>query len=502
MEQATLGSPGPMGRWRCAAVLKALSCPMRALPRVPLGFQVMVGAALGAVVGVCSGPGGKVQDLGQLGMLVIRLMKGLAVPLIFFAILDAFMRMGLSARAGLKLIAISAMNATVALSIGLTLLNTIQPGRQWEGQLSGLIAKLSSEGTPGKLPGAGVTADLNPLKNVMAYVPDSIVEPFLKNSIISVVLFSLLLGIAFRRQRQRAQSVLDLEDLEGDGRQEAVEARETLKELRRVSQWVGGVYCWLVGSMELVVNVVPFAVFGIVAMVVAQAGLAVFQVLWTFLWVILLGMALHGLVYYPAIAWLLAGRTPKELWRGGSDAILTGMSTNSSLATVPVTLRCLKRLGVSDSSARLSACLGTNLNNDGVTLYETMAALFLAQACGFHLNLGQQLVVVVASVMAGIGVAGIPEAGLVVLPLVLGAAGLPESVVSAALPLILPVDWVIGRCRSAINVSSDMLVAILVDAWEGHSGRCPRSAQKEPVFDEQSEQAPCSPEHIRLERPA
>ena len=111
--------------------------------------------------------------------------------------------------------------------------------------------------------------------------------------------------------------------------------------------------------------------------------------------------------------------------------------------------------------------MGTNLNNDGITLYEAMAALFLAQAYGFDLTLGQQAVVVLASLMAGIGVAGIPEAGLIVLPLVLAAAGLPEQLIVVAIPLILPVDWIIARVRSGVNVMSDMLVAILLDRTKG-----------------------------------
>ena len=129
-----------------------------------------------------------------------------------------------------------------------------------------------------------------------------------------------------------------------------------------------------------------------------------------------------------------------------------------------MTLRCLtEKMGVSQESARLSACVGTNLNNDGITLYDAMAALFIAQACGYDLALGQQAVIVLASLMAGVGIAGIPEAGLIVLPLVLSSVGLPEAVVAAAIPLVLPVDWIIGRARSAVNVMSDMLVAILLD---------------------------------------
>ena len=98
----------------------------------------------------------------------------------------------------------------------------------------------------------------------------------------------------------------------------------------------------------------------------------------------------------------------------GADAILTGLSTNSSLASVPITLRCLEKMNISPANARLAACVGTNLNNDGITLYEAIAALFLAQAVGMNLGLGQQVVVVLASIMAGAGVAGVPEAGLVV----------------------------------------------------------------------------------------
>lgn len=134
---------------------------------------------------------------------------------------------------------------------------------------------------------------------------------------------------------------------------------------------------------------------------------------------------------------------------------------------MPVTLRCLRTIGVSDSSARIAVCAGTNLNNDGITLYEAMAALFLAQALGYGLGAGQQAIIVLSALMAAIGVAGIPEAGLIILPLVLSASGLPETIVAAAIPLIAPVDWILARLRSGVNVLADMLVAILLDAWEG-----------------------------------
>jgi Na+/H+-dicarboxylate symporter len=191
--------------------------------------------------------------------------------------------------------------------------------------------------------------------------------------------------------------------------------------------------------------------------------------------VIGLGFLLHGLLYYPAVAWLLGGKSPRVYLGGAREALVTGIATNSSLATVPVTLRCLtERLRVSESSARLSACMATNLNNDGIALYEAMAVLAIAQACGYELGLAQQFAVVLASVLAGIGIAGIPEAGIVMLPVVLASVGLPEAAAAAAVPLVMPVDWLLARARTALNVLSDMVVAIALDG-RGAPAAAPRT---------------------------
>jgi Na+/H+-dicarboxylate symporter len=413
------------------------------MSRVPLYIRILIGVALGALLGVAFGERPIVfhvtnRHLGDLGLLVIRLLKALAVPLIFFAIVDAFVRTHISARRGLRMVLICLVNVTVAMAIGLTIMNLWRPGESWRGQFTELMGHVKAEGAPGA-PGA----TLDPLKNVDGYVPVSLVDPFSKNSVVSVVLLSLFVGAALRRARR---------------------GRDDDAGVAAVERFVAGAYEVLVVMLGWIVQTIPFAVFGVVAQVVGRAGLEAFTALGVFLGAILLGLGLHALVYYPLVAWLVGRKPPAVYLGGGADAILMGLSTNSSLATVPVTLRCLTgKMGVSEESARLSACVGTNLNNDGITLYDAMAALFIAQACGFDLSLGQQAVVVLASLMAGIGIAGIPEAGLIVLPLVLGSVGLPEAVVVAAIPLVLPVDWIIGRARSAVNVMSDMLVAILLD---------------------------------------
>jgi Na+/H+-dicarboxylate symporter len=146
-------------------------------------------------------------------------------------------------------------------------------------------------------------------------------------------------------------------------------------------------------------------------------------------------------------------------WREAKEPVVYAMGANSSLATLPVTLAALRRLKVSESSSALGACVGTNLNNDGIILYEAMALLFVAQASGIHLDLSQQVVAAIACLVAAMGVAGVPEAGFVSLALVLNTVGLPIEL----LPLLLTVDWVIARARSMVNVLSDMLLSLLVE---------------------------------------
>lgn len=418
--------------------------------RFPLYLRVIVGVLLGALLGVVFGTrpllfGLKNEHLGQLGVLVIKLLKALAVPLIFLSIIDSFIKTRFTARQGARLIAICLINVSVAMTIGLLIMNGLRPGDRWRGHIDGLLGAVpAGTSSAESLLAESHKGSLNLLDNVSSYVPRSLLDPFSENNVIAVVLVALLAGAAFRR----------VKDGLSDDEQRDIAAFEHVVE---------GAYRVLVQMLHWVVEMIPFAVFGVVAQVVGRAGLGVFSVLWVFLATMLFGLSVHSLGYYPLVAWLIGGKSPRRYLGQGADAIITGLSCNSSLATVPITLRCLDRMGVSRRSARMAACVGTNLNNDGITLYEAMAALFLAQAVGYEMGLGKQLTVVLQAVMAGAGVAGIPEAGLIVLPLVLSGAGLPEPLIAAALPLIMTVDWIIARCRSAVNVMSDMLVAILLD---------------------------------------
>jgi DAACS family dicarboxylate/amino acid:cation (Na+ or H+) symporter len=142
------------------------------------------------------------------------------------------------------------------------------------------------------------------------------------------------------------------------------------------------------------------------------------------------------------------------------DALTMAFSTGSSTATMPVTYACLaEKVGVREESASMGALVGANFNNDGTALYEAMAALFVAQLLGQQLTMTQQLIIVVTSIIASVGAAGIPEAGLVTMTLVFSAVGLPIEYIA----LLLTVDWFLDRCRTTINVLGDVNVSCLLD---------------------------------------
>lgn len=258
--------------------------------RIPLYARILAGVALGALLGVVFGERPIVfhltnRHLGELGLLVVRLLKALAVPLIFFAIVDAFVRTHLSARRGLRMVAICLLNVSVAMLIGLTIMNTWRPGESWRGKFTELLGQVPAEGMPER-----ASATLDPLKNADSYVPVSLVDPFAKNSVVSVVLLSLFVGAAVRRARQ------------GTGEDDSAVAA--------VERFVAGGYEVLVVMLGWIVQAIPFAVFGVVAQVVGRAGLHAFAALGVFLGAILLGLAVHALVYYPLMAWLVGRKPP------------------------------------------------------------------------------------------------------------------------------------------------------------------------------------------------
>ena len=398
---------------------------------------ILVGMALGLLVGPLLGA--HAQALGELGKLVIALIKAVATPLLFLAIVNGIVQTEVDAKAGAKMLGVATINACIALAIGLGISNAFHPGRH--------LAQHLPPPDPAAL-AAYKDKEVDFLKTFIGYVPTNLVQPFLENLVISVVILALLFGFGFRRVKREQLA-------NGERSYEPVE--QAIQSLLRVVEIILG---WTL-------VLVPVAVFGVVAKTVAEYGYAPMKGLLAYIAAGLGGLALHSLLVYNA--WLVAyarmgiGR----FWAAAREPMVTALGTNSSLATLPVTLKALDSLGVSRASSALGACVGTNLNNDGILLYEGMAVLFVAQASGLDLSLGQQMAAALTALVAAMGVAGVPEAGFVSLALVLNTVKLPIEL----LPLLLTVDWVIARGRSVVNVLSDMILSISIEGPQSTSRR-------------------------------
>ena len=385
---------------------------------LPLYGRIITGVILGVATGLLLG--NQAAFLAVPGKLVLRLLGALAPPLILAAIVHTFMTTHLGGPLAVRLPRLLLMNTLVAITIGLTVANVIQPGR--------------GAGLAPSEPSVETTATVNPLVAFIENVPKSLLGPLGDDGkVIGVIFVAVAFGMALRTERHRPLGTVE----------HLVEL--VLESLIKILHWI--------------IAVVPLAVFGIVASIVGTEGFAQFQALGIFALSVLLALAIQATYYLVRIrfgSWV----RPCELLRGGRDALVMAFSTASSTATMPVTYAALKdRVGLRDQSASMGALVGANFNNDGTALYEAMAALFIAQMIGMDLSMHQQLMVVLTSVIASVGAAGIPEAGLVTMTMVFTAVGLPVQFI----PVLLTVDWFLDRCRTAINVMGDMNVSCLLD---------------------------------------
>lgn len=395
--------------------------------RLGLTAQILLALLLGVGAGLLLGESAK--PLAEFGKLVIQAIKLAAAPLLMLTILHAVLTTEMSPEAGGRMTLFASLNAAIALSFGLLISNLLQPGRH--------LAAIAA-------PAGAKAADMGKLelaRFLSNFVPPSLVQPFIDNAVLPMVVLSVLLGLALRKLKDAG------EDLAGLERGVSLLQKAT----EQIIAWI--------------VRLSPFAVFAVVAKAVGEYGLSPLRGLAWYVAAGLLGMTLHALITYQAWLKLYAGLSLRRFWAQAREPMVYSIGANSSLATLPFTLKALERLGVSKASSTLGACVGTNLNNDGIILYEAMAVLLVAQAHGITLNLAQQVSAALACLVAAMGIAGVPEAGFVSLSLVLATVGLPVEL----LPLLLTVDWILARARSVVNVLADMTVSILLDRAAGRS---------------------------------
>ncbi len=393
--------------------------------RLPLYVRILFGLVLGVAVGALLGPRAHALDLPA--RLILRLLGALAPPLILVAVIQALLTAEIGGAVAWRLGRLLLLNTVTAIVVGLVVANVLAPGRH---------AHLPA-------PSISASAKTDVLNQLLDNIPDSLLRPFVENRVIGIVLIAVAFGVAAR-------------SLQGAQR----ELAERLASL--------GFTC-ILSVLSWVIAFVPLAVFGKVASIVGGSGLRPFAALGMFVLAVLLALFLQALYYLARIRFSSWVR-PRDLISGTRDALVMAFSTGSSTVTMPVTYeRLFDRVGLRKGSASLGALVGSNFNNDGTALYEAMAALFVAQLIGQHLSLPDQVLVVLTSVIASVGAAGIPEAGLVTMTLVFSAVKLPTEYIA----LLLSVDWFLDRCRTTINVMGDMSVACLLDGHEREARTSP-----------------------------
>jgi len=391
---------------------------------LPLYVWVIAAVVLAIPIGLYMGESS--TSLEIMPNLIMRALTALAAPLVVLAILHAIVSNDIQGRQGATMMFLYLINTIVAMVIGLTLTNLVQPGRG------------ASLATPGEE--APELAQKTVPELITELIPRSIGEAFAENNIAQLVVLTLALGIGLVqiRNAQRARGETSFQvviDLFAIG----------FELLMKVLLWV--------------IALVPFAVLGIVASRVGQKeGMQVFASLIWLIVVVLAGLCCQVLWYLVQMT-ILARMSPVRFLRGALNVMANTFSTASTAATIPITLRSLGRMGVSRQSSQLTACIGTNFNNDGTALYQAAAVLFMAQALGFSLSLSDQVIVVLTTLVASVGAGGIPSGSFVTLPLIFAAVRLPID----NIPILLTVDWFLDRCRTTSNVLGDMTVAVLLD---------------------------------------
>lgn len=362
-----------------------------------------------------------------LSKFILQLIKAAATPLVFFAVMEAILRYKVAGKDFSRLLVITFINSAIAIAIGLLIANVFQPG-----QYLHFLAKDA----------AGAAQKIDFMDLLAKQLPVSIVQPLADNSIMPLVLMALALGFAWRQVRSKQTS--DTQALMEQGEVWVSLIREVCETL----------LIWIV-------KLVPFAVFAASAKVTAEHGLHPFKGLGQYVALCLLGMLVHVAFTYSAWLVFFVRISLRQFWRVAIEPVLYSFSVNSSLVALPLTLRALDQLGVSRRASTLAACVGTNLNNDGIILYEGFTVLALAQAGGIDMSLGTQVFAALYCIFAAMGVAGVPEAGVVALTLVLGGLGLPIE----ALALLLSIDWILARARSFLNTNSDMVGSLILNRW-------------------------------------
>jgi len=387
---------------------------------------ILIGMILGVVVVAIFGEA--VLPVKFLGDIFLNALKMVVIPLLFCSMIVGITNLGdvrKLGRTGLKTLLYFLVTSSIAVVIGLILVNIIQPG----------------VGFPTF--GASLPKDVIGGESYSFFswltdqIPSNIIGAAAEMQVLPIIVFALFFGGVLTTIGAKGKPVIDF--FEG--------LNEAIMKIVHIIMWYA-----------------PIGIFGLVAsQLAANGGLSgfsgVLSALGKYSLVVLLGLFIHGVIILPLILKFMGGKNPIEYFMGMSQALVTAFATASSSATLPVTMECTEEKNDVDKRASSFVLpLGATINMDGTALYEAVAAMFIAQAYGIALPIWSQITIFATAVLASVGAAGIPQAGLVTMVLVLQAVGLPLE----GIGLILAVDWFLDRCRTTVNVWGDSIGAAVI----------------------------------------
>lgn len=403
--------------------------------KLKLHWQIFIALLLGIIFAFLSRMMGfdnfVIEKISILGDIFLRGLRMIIVPLIVSSIISGVTGIGSAenfGRMSLKTFGYYITTSLLAILTGLILVNLIQPG---------IGAQLGLEKIP-----EGIEANVEKLGDtLLGIIPTNPLAAMVNGQILPTIFFSLLFGFFITRAPQPYK-----------------------KQLTDLFQ---GVFEVMMRLTHFIIIFTPVGVFALIAKIVAQTGIDVFIPLANYMITVIGALSIHAFLTLPLLLYFLAGINPVAHIKAMSAALLTAFSTSSSSATLPLTIDCVENnAGASNKVSSFVLPLGATINMDGTALYECVAAMFIAQVYGIDLSFGQQFIVVLTALLASIGAAGIPMAGLVMMTIILRAVGLPLE----GLGLILAVDRILDMMRTSVNVWSDSCGSVIIAKSEGETG--------------------------------
>ena len=420
------------------------------MKKLALHWKILIGMALGVIVGLLmtkvNGGMGIVQDwIKPFGNIFINSLKLIAIPLILAALIKGVSDLkdiSKLSKMGTRTILIYITTTIIAVSVGLILVNTINPGKSISEQTRSEMVENYSRNTVKYQETALKQKESGPLQALEDLVPQNIFEASTSNkNMLQVIFFAIFFGIGLILIPEEKGAI--------------------------VKKFFDGFNDVILKMVDLIMLAAPYGVFALlVALVVESPSIDLFKALGWYSVTVVLGLVTMIGIYILIVAFYTK-KSPKFFINGISPAQLLAFSTSSSAATLPVTMeRVTEHLGVEEEVASFVLPIGATINMDGTSLYQAVAAVFIAQAFGMDLSFGTQLGIIATATLASIGSAAVPGAGMVMLVGVLGYAGIPE----AGLALIFAVDRPLDMCRTTVNVTGDAAVSMIIAKSIGKLG--------------------------------